>query len=65
MMEVDQQTLKILLDKLNRPVHISYIARYILKQEIDLTMKVINQLIAQGQVEESQFGQGYYVRKSS
>lgn len=64
-MEIDQQTLKSLLDKLNRPVHVSYIARYILKQEVDVTNKVMNQLISQGQVEESEFGKEYYVRKSS
>lgn len=64
-MEIDQHTLKTLLDKLNRPVHISYIARYILKQEFDVTNKVMNQLMSQGMVEESQYGKEYYVRKSS
>lgn len=62
-MEIDQYTLKELLDKLNRPVHVSYIARYILKQEIDTTNKVMTQLIGQGIVEESELGKEYFVRK--
>lgn len=62
-MEIDQYTLKELLDKLNRPIHVSYIARYILKQEIDTTNKVMTQLIGQGIVEESELGKEYFVRK--
>ena len=64
-MEIDQVTLKTMLDKMNRPVHVSYIARYILKQELDVTSRVMEHLINQNQIEESEFGQQYYVRKSS
>ena len=64
-MEIDQITLKTMLDKMNRPVHVSYIARYILKQELDVTSRVMEHLINQNQIEESEFGQQYYVRKSS
>ncbi len=64
-MEIDQVTLKTMLDKMNRPVHVSYIARYILKQELDVTNRVMEHLINQNQIEESEFGQQYYVRKSS
>ena len=64
-MEIDQVTLKTMLDKMNRPVHVSYIARYILKQELDVTTRVMEHLINQNQIEESEFGQQYYVRKSS
>ncbi len=64
-MEIDQITLKTMLDKMNRPVHVSYIARYILKQELDVTNRVMEHLINQNQIEESEFGQQYYVRKSS
>jgi hypothetical protein len=64
-MEIDQVTLKTMLDKMNRPVHVSYIARYILKQELDVTSRVMEHLINQNQIEESEFGKQYYVRKSS
>jgi len=64
-MEIDQVTLKTMLDKMNRPVHVSYIARYILKQELDVTTRVMEHLITENQIEESEFGKQYYVRKSS
>jgi TBPIP/Hop2 winged helix domain len=64
-MEIDQITLKTMLDKMNRPVHVSYIARYILKQELDVTTRVMEHLITENQIEESEFGKQYYVRKSS
>ena len=64
-MEIDQVTLKTMLDKMNRPVHVSYIARYILKQELDVTTRVMEHLITENQIEESEFGTQYYVRKSS
>jgi hypothetical protein len=54
-----------MLDKMNRPVHVSYIARYILKQELDVTTRVMEHLITENQIEESEFGTQYYVRKSS
>jgi hypothetical protein len=64
-MEIDQITLKTMLDKMNRPVHVSYIARYILKQGLDVTTRVMEHLITENQIEESEFGTQYYVRKSS
>jgi len=64
-MEIDQVTLKTMLDKMNRPVHVSYIARYILKQELDVTTRVMEHLITENQIEKSEFGTQYYVRKSS
>jgi hypothetical protein len=64
-MEIDQITLKTMLDKMNRPVHVSYIARYILKQELDVTTRVMEHLITENQIEESEFGTQYYVSKSS
>jgi hypothetical protein len=64
-MEIDQITLKTMLDKMNRPVHVSYIARYILKQELDVTTRVMEHLKTENQIEKSEFGTQYYVRKSS
>ena len=64
-MEIDQITLKTLMSKLSQPVHISYIARYILKQEYDVTNRVMKKLIEDDVVEESQMGKEYYVRKTT
>lgn len=64
-MEIDQIILKTLMSKLNQPVHISYIARYILKQEYDVTNRVMKKLIEDNMVEESSMGKEYYVRKTT
>jgi hypothetical protein len=64
-MEIDQIILKTLMSKLSQPVHISYIARYILKQEYDVTNRVMKKLIEDDMVEESPMGKEYYVRKTT
>ena len=64
-MEIDQITLKTLMSKLSQPVHISYIARYILKQEYDVTNRIMKKLIEDDVVEESSMGKEYYVRKTT
>jgi hypothetical protein len=53
------------MSKLSQPVHISYIARYILKQEYDVTNRVMKKLIEDDVVEESSMGKEYYVRKTT
>jgi hypothetical protein len=53
------------MSKLSQPVHISFIARYILKQEYDVTNRVMKKLIEDGVVEESSMGKEYYVRKTT
>lgn len=64
-MEIDSITLKKILSKLNRPVHISYIARYIVKNEMEMTKKILDYLIDLDLVEESKIGKEYYVRSNS
>lgn len=64
-MEIDSITLKMILSKLSRPVHISYIARYIVKNEIDITRKIMDHLVELKLIEESQLGKEYYVRSGS
>jgi hypothetical protein len=54
----------ILLAKLRRPVHISYISKYLLKSSMFETEKVINEMIDENLFEESKYGKGYYVVKS-
>ena len=64
-MEIDSITLKMILSKLSRPVHISYIARYIVRNEMDVTEKILQHLIKESLIEESKLGNQYYVIKNS
>jgi hypothetical protein len=50
------------LNKLIRPVHISYICSYILKSTLEECQETINEWIKEGLVEESQYGKEYYAR---
>jgi len=51
------------MSKLRQPVHISYISKYILKENEEVTQKILNELINENQIEESPLSQGYYVVK--
>ena len=53
---------EVLLAKLEKPLHISYISEHILKRNQEDSMKIINELIQGGILEESKYGKGYYVR---
>ena len=50
------------LNKLARPVHISYICGYILKSTLEECQTIIDEWIKEGLVEESEYGKEYYVR---
>jgi phosphosulfolactate synthase (CoM biosynthesis protein A) len=52
------------LDKLRRPVHITFISNHILKLSMEETEKFINEMVDEGLIEESKYGKGYYVVKS-
>jgi hypothetical protein len=55
---------KKLLDKLRRPVHITFISNHILKLSMEETEKFINEMVGEELIEESKYGKGYYVVKS-
>jgi len=55
---------KKLLDKLRRPVHITFISQNILKSNMGDTTKLINEMVDEELIEESKYGKGYYVLKS-
>jgi len=55
---------KKLLDKLRRPIHITFISNHILKLSMEETEKFINEMVDEGLVEESKYGKGYYVVKN-
>jgi len=54
---------QILLAKLRRPVHVSYISKYMVKLPMDETMNILNEMIVDNLIEESVYGKGYYVIK--
>ena len=54
---------KALLAKLRRPIHVSYISKYLVKLPMDDTMNLLSEMIVEGLVEESVYGKGYYVIK--
>lgn len=54
---------QILLAKLRRPIHISFISKHLVKLPMDETMNIINELIDEDLIEESKYGKGYYVIK--
>jgi hypothetical protein len=60
---MEKELEKILLAKLRQPIHIDYISQYILKLPINKTKEIINKLIEDGVVEESNYAKDYFVIK--
>jgi hypothetical protein len=58
---MDKKQIKELGDKLRRPIHISYIAKYILNRSEEDTKKQLDILISEGFIKESDLADGYYV----
>jgi len=61
---MNQKNHKLLMSKLRQPVHISYIAQYILKTTEDETEKILKEYIDNEQINESEISKGYYVVKN-
>lgn len=53
-----------LLAKLRRPIHISFISKYLVRLPMSDTMDIINEMVQEGLIEESKYGKGYYVLKT-
>ena len=51
---------KLLFSKLRQPVHISYIAKYILKESEKTTQEILQKYIEEGKIQESQLSKGYF-----
>jgi hypothetical protein len=60
---MEKELEKILLAKLRQPIHIGYISQYIIKLPINKTKEIINKLIEDGVVEESNYAKDYFVIK--
>ena len=55
-----EKTLKLLEAKLRRPIHITYISEHILKKDLEETRKIINSLVSDGFIVESETEKDYY-----
>jgi len=55
---------ELLFNKLRRPIHYSYIARYILKEPKEKTLEILTNLKNKGLLEESTHAEGYFVNSS-
>ena len=60
---MDIKSSKTLLSKLRQPIHIDYIAKYILKVSEDDARIELNKLIEENIIEESKYAKDYYVIK--
>jgi hypothetical protein len=61
---MDIKSSKTLLSKLRQPIHIDYIAKYILKVSEDDARIELNKLIEENVIEESKYAKDYYVIKT-
>ena len=57
------KTLKLLQSKLRRPIHITYISEHILKKDMNETRTLINKLMEEGYVFESETSKDYFYIK--
>jgi hypothetical protein len=55
---------ELLFSKLRRPIHYSYIARYILKESKGKTLEILTNLKNKGLLEEISYADGYFVNPS-
>jgi predicted ArsR family transcriptional regulator len=61
---MDTKSTKTLMSKLRQPIHIDYIAKYILKVSEDDARIELNKLIEENIIEESKYAKDYYVIKN-
>jgi len=56
--------IELLFSKLRRPIHYSYIAKYILNESQEKTLETLNKLSDLGLLEESKYALGYFVNST-
>jgi hypothetical protein len=61
---MEDKVIKTLMSKLRQPVHIDYIAKYILRVSEDDTRIELNKLLEENVIEESKYAKDYYVIKN-
>jgi hypothetical protein len=57
---MDDKTKKGLFAKLRSPIHFTYISKYVLKMNESETQKILNDLIEEGDIEESPLAKNYF-----
>lgn len=57
---MDDKIKKSLFAKLRSPIHFTYISKYVLKMSESETKKILDDLIEEGQIEESPLAKSYY-----
>lgn len=55
-----EKEIKLLESKLRLPIHINYISEHILKKDLEETRKILNILISEGRIVESEVSKDYY-----
>ena len=55
-----EKEIKLLESKLRLPIHINYISEHILKKDLEETRKILNILISDGRIVESEVSKDYY-----
>ena len=55
-----EKEIKLLESKLWLPIHINYISEHILKKDLEETRKILNILISEGRIVESEVSKDYY-----
>ena len=60
---MEEKVIKSLLGKLRQPIHVEYISKYILKTSMNETTDVLNKLIQEDIIEESEYAKNYFVIK--
>lgn len=58
-----EETLRKLMAKLSKPLHIDFISSVILQESIENTKEIMNKLVEEGVIEETPNESGYYNRK--
>ena len=48
------------LSKLQKPIHVSYISKYLLKKDINETKQILQKYIDENIIEESKLAKEYY-----
>jgi len=61
---MEGRKLNSLLSKLRQPLHISYISKYILKEDLETTQKELDDLVEEGLIIESPLSSKYYAIKT-
>jgi hypothetical protein len=55
-----EKEIKLLESKLRQPIHINYISEHILKKDLEETRYILNILISEGRIVESEVSKDYY-----